>query len=342
MNFNKLYSFFADHQYVFAKNSNPQYTFFVKNSDENFSAIILVDDIKYKTSTDPLVFDSIRESIEKTFLLRGYKDVNVLFVILTKNPFAYKSFADSEFIFWISDVNSGRIISYSENDGYFDNIRNDLETCFSEPEETGNFTKRLKHSRFFALPIFTILFALVNICIFIYMDIFCDPMESTLMLAKYASEWNSILEGNEYYRLITSTFIHFNFDHLFSNMITLFAIGYHLEPAIGHIKFSIIYMLSGLSASICSVLYYSSTEAAVLSAGASGAIFGIFGAYAVYALFDSRRQRSVPFSRVVIIALLMIFNGMVGESVDNAAHLGGIIFGSIIAFICCICQKNKI
>ena len=125
-------------------------------------------------------------------------------------------------------------------------------------------------------------------------------------------------------------------------MMSLIIIGSQLEPAMGHIKYFVTYILSGIAGSITSVIYNSMQSSYVISAGASGAIFGLFGAYAVCALFDIVKHRQVSFSRIAIISLLMVYNGTIDSSVDNAAHLGGMIFGALIAFICCICRKNKI
>ena len=91
-----------------------------------------------------------------------------------------------------------------------------------------------------------------------------------------------------------------------------------------------------------SVFYHAHIEESVVSVGASGAIFGIFGAYAVYALFDKLKGQNVSATKIALISLLMLFSGMNSTSIDNAAHLGGIICGCLIAFICCISCKNKI
>ncbi len=342
MNLKSIMSLLAANKFGFAKNTNPQYLFFCRNNDEEFSAIILIDDIKYPPTTDPMVFSSIRDSLEKTFLLRGYKNVDVLFVIFTKNPFSYKKLADCDFSFWISDVNEGRIISYASSENVFEYLRDDFEKCIAEPEEKKSVFTRIKENGVFSYPVFTLIFTAINVLVFLYMEIFGDMLDMSYIYNHGATEWHSVIYEHEYYRLFTGMFIHFDFMHLFNNMISLIVIGSQLEPSMGHIKFFVTYMLSGLAASLASVFYYYSQEANVISAGASGAIFGLFGAYAVYALFNMVKHRNVPFKRIAIISLLMLYNGMSNQSVDNAAHLGGMIFGCIIAFICCICRKNKI
>ena len=342
MNLESIMLLLANQGYNLAKNNNPQYLFFCKTNSTEFSAIILIDDVKYAPTTDPNVFCSIRDSLEKTFLLRGYSSVDILFVIFSKNPFAYKSLADSDFSFWISDVNNERIISYADTISSFESIRNDFERCMWEPVKEKSFISKVKEKGILSYPVFTIIFAAINIFVFLYMSIFGNLYDMSYLYSHGATEWHSVLENHEYYRLFTAIFIHFDFMHLFNNMISLIVIGSQLEPFMGHFKFLLTYILSGLAASLTSVLYYYNQGTNVISAGASGAIFGIFGGFAVYSLFDMLGKRHAPFKRIAIISLLMLYNGMSSQSVDNAAHLGGMIFGCIFAFICCICKKNKI
>lgn len=342
MNLKSIMSLLAAHKFNLAKNTNPQYLFFCRNSDGDFSAIILIDDIKYPPTTDPMVFSSIRDSLEKTFLLRGFKNVDVLFVIFTNNPFSYKKLADCDFSFWISDVNAGRIISYASSGNVFEHLRDDFEKCIAEPKENKSFFATIRERGILSYPVLTMIFAAINVLVFLYMEFFGDLLDMSYIYNHGATEWHSVIKEHEYYRLFTGMFIHFDFMHLFNNMISLMVIGSQLEPSMGHIKFFVTYILSGLAASLASVFYYYSQGANVISAGASGAIFGLFGAYAVYSLFDMVKRRNAPFRRIALISLLMLYNGMYSQSVDNAAHLGGMIFGCIIAFICCICRKNKI
>ena len=102
------------------------------------------------------------------------------------------------------------------------------------------------------------------------------------------------------------------------------------------------YLISGIGASVCSVLYYTSTAQPAICIGASGAIFGILGAYITLSLLGQTEQRSVSYPRLILCAALMLVGGMQLETIDNAAHLGGMVIGSIIAYIYCICKKNKI
>ena len=87
-----------------------------------------------------------------------------------------------------------------------------------------------------------------------------------------------IREDGEYFRLFTCMFLHFGFEHLMNNMITLAVIGWNLELEIGKFRFLLIYILSGLGGNLLSAFYDIWTAEYAVSAGASGAIFGVIGA----------------------------------------------------------------
>lgn len=141
--------------------------------------------------------------------------------------------------------------------------------------------------------------------------------------------------GGEYYRLITSAFIHANIYHIFFNMYALYILGKEAESFFGKWKFLTIYLLSAISASLLSILLNTG-----YSVGASGAIFGILGAllyfgynYRVY-LGNTLINQIVP---VIIINLIL---GFTITSVDNFGHIGGLIGGFTTAMAVGLTTKS--
>ncbi len=131
------------------------------------------------------------------------------------------------------------------------------------------------------------------------------------------------IRGGEYYRLITGMFLHGNIAHLFFNCWVLYIISSQLERFIGKFKYSIVYFIAGLSGSLFSMIFSQNP-----SIGASGAIFGLMGAliyfgyhYRVY-LGNYVKTQLIP---------LVIINLVIGMSpgIDNFAHIGGLIGGTI-------------
>ncbi|MGA9768074.1 MAG: rhomboid family intramembrane serine protease [Blastocatellia bacterium] len=138
---------------------------------------------------------------------------------------------------------------------------------------------------------------------------------------------------HEYWRFITSSFIHIGFLHLLFNNYALFIIGQEIERIYGSARFVILYIVSGLVASMAS--YYFNPDAT--SAGASGSIFGLFGVMATFA-FKYRKELPEFLSkdirrRIIPVIIINLAFGFIVRIVDNSAHLGGLLSGVALAFI---------
>ena len=153
---------------------------------------------------------------------------------------------------------------------------------------------------------------------------------------------SSILERKDYWRIVTSMFLHSGTDHLFSNMIPLFFVGAIIEKEIGHIKFVILYLLSGICGNLFSLLAKVMTVD-TCSIGASGAVFGLDGALLAMVLFWDKKLLQVTPVRVAAMIFLSIYGGFTGGNIDNAAHVGGLAAGFLLGCIFCLWEhiKNK-
>ncbi|MBO5031890.1 MAG: rhomboid family intramembrane serine protease [Lachnospiraceae bacterium] len=139
-----------------------------------------------------------------------------------------------------------------------------------------------------------------------------------------------ILADGQYYRLLSSMFLHADIGHIVSNMIFLAGLGQMIEHAIGHAGFAVLYLLSGLGAGICSMFYSVITGELYNSVGASGAVFGLIGALFILVVVHNGTFGSVSIGRLVFAVAYMIYTGANSESVDNAAHVGGLVCGILI------------
>ena len=77
------------------------------------------------------------------------------------------------------------------------------------------------------------------------------------------------------------------------------------------------------------------------SIGASGAVFGLDGVLLALVLFSGKRIPSVTPVRVVLMIALSVYSGFTGGNIDNAAHIGGLTVGFILAGIMCLIQRRK-
>jgi rhomboid protease GluP len=170
----------------------------------------------------------------------------------------------------------------------------------------------------------------VNISIFFIFAIL-GKAEDVLFMREYGAMYEPyVMEGHEYYRLLTSIFLHFGIEHLLSNMVMLGALGMNLEPEIGKLHFLLVYFVSGIGGNICSLLLNISFGEVVISAGASGAVFGLTGALLCAVLRNKGRIGRLHKKGVLVLVILSIFLGLSEPGVDNAAHIGGLICGFVL------------
>ena len=189
----------------------------------------------------------------------------------------------------------------------------------------------------FKKPIATYSLILICILIFILMYILGNGSEDTYTLLKFGANLDALTKNGQYYRLFTSMFLHIGIIHLLCNMYSLYIIGREVEIVFTKKKYLIIYLLSGIAGSILSLAFNHNT----VCAGASGAIFGLLGAllyfgyyYRVY-LGASVTRSILP---VVIINLII---GFASTGIDNAAHIGGLVGGILIAMAVGVPDKSN-
>lgn len=134
-----------------------------------------------------------------------------------------------------------------------------------------------------------------------------------------------IAVGDQWYRLITSAFLHGSFLHIAFNMYVLFALGPTLERILGHARFVVLYLAAALGGAVAS--YYFS-DIRTVSVGASGAIFGLMGALVV-----AGRRLRYDVTQVLILLGINVVIGFIAPGIDWRAHLGGLVIGAAVAAI---------
>ena len=127
-----------------------------------------------------------------------------------------------------------------------------------------------------------------------------------------------------YWTLVTSMFLHGSIAHIFGNMLYLGIFGDNVEDRLGHGRYLVFYLLTGVLASLSHVIVtaVSGGNAFLPSLGASGAISGVLGAYIV--LYPRRRVRILwLFSVIQVPAVLAIGMWFVFQLIAGAGSLGG-------------------
>ena len=176
----------------------------------------------------------------------------------------------------------------------------------------------------------TVTLVALNILIFLLSLLLPDTIHDAGVLNVYL-----VLEEGEVNRLLSATFLHADFMHLFSNMILLFYLGAVVERNVGHILFALLYLVSGITGNVLTLVYEVAQRESWESLGASGAVFGVMGAMLVLLLKLPRAQRhgSSLLRRVGFMVVYSLFMGMRSNAVNNIAHIGGLLTGALLAFV---------
>lgn len=214
--------------------------------------------------------------------------------------------------------------------GFFQGVSNRGKICYnggSEYQEERMTVEELKKE-----PV-TALLMLINIVMFFIVDLTGSSEDPAHMLKWGAACTPLILENGEWYRLFTSMFLHFGMAHLANNMLVLFVLGGRLERTTGKIRFLLIYLLGGIGGNVVSLLLDRNRDAYTVSAGASGAIFALTGALIYIVIRNKGNVEDLSRRQILVMAALSLYMGFTGTGVDNAAHVGGMICGFLVAAV---------
>lgn len=152
------------------------------------------------------------------------------------------------------------------------------------------------------------------------------------VLLTFGAMYAPFIANGDYWRLFTAMFLHIGILHLVVNSVGLLIFGRQVEQIYGSVRFTIIYVLAGLSGSVVSFLL----SGIAVGAGASGAIFGVLAALAAFLV--ARRNVLGDYGRQSLTGLLMLvaFNlvfGFIQPGIDNWAHMGGFVGGFALGYV---------
>lgn len=174
---------------------------------------------------------------------------------------------------------------------------------------------------------------ILNIVYFLYLEIAGSSEDTMFMLHHGAMYGPFVMENHEYYRLLTSVFMHFGINHIANNMLVLFVLGDNMERALGRVKYLIFYLLCGVGANVVSMIIGMNDPVQAVGAGASGAIFGVIGGL-LYAVMANRgRLEDLTTRQLVMMILFSLYFGFTSTGVDNVAHVAGLVIGIVLAAI---------
>ena len=150
-------------------------------------------------------------------------------------------------------------------------------------------------------------------------------------LLAWGANFGPAVAAGQWWRLLSSAFLHGSILHIINNMVLLGLLGGLLEKPMGTARLAVLYLLAGVGGSVASLLWHPAT----VSIGASGAIFGLMGATLTLVLGRAlpRDLRGTLLGVVLLAGSVSLLLGWLMPGTDNAAHLGGLLTGALVGVV---------
>lgn len=173
-------------------------------------------------------------------------------------------------------------------------------------------------------PYVTYTLMVVNIIMFILMYALGRGSEDKYTLIEFGALNKQLVLAGDYFRIITSAFLHIGVLHLICNMYALYILGKDIESYFGTVRYIIIYFVSIIVGSLMSLVFSADN---VISAGASGAVFGLMGALLYFGYFYRASLNNSITQQVLPVIAINLFIGFMSTGINNFAHIGGLLGG---------------
>ncbi len=337
---NRLENLFFERGYGKIPSNLPEFNFYYRREVQGITVLHVID---YRQglyiSIDQYIH--LKEQIETFFRDKGEREVHVMTLVLCDDTEKARRLSGGDSFCWVIDSREYRLLIHETQVADFYGWKDILEEyLFSaareEAKETGAYAEQVKKTDWRAVSWVNAALVAVNVIIFLICTFTGD-----LLYNRGAFSVTALWQG-EWHRLFTSLFLHWNVEHLFSNMIVLYYVGAIVERKLGAFPYTMLYVLSGLAGNIFSMGYELLTNAYGSSAGASGAVFGVEGALLFLVMAHRGKLESMTAGRVAFAIAFSLYCGFTSAGVNNAAHVGGVLMGFAVAAVIVASKKIQV
>lgn len=306
--------------------------------------------------TNPKQLEAIQTRVRELFMkshgkIEGFPkkafvtQIFMQMIIITNRSSYYKEAVTQVKGIWFIDEQAKKLVIYENQPGNFLGLKEEIEEMLFRNKKAKSTAKNPWWKQLFHpsknIAFVTIGLIVINFLVFIGMSLFGDTNNAQFLWECGGLYLPSILLDGQWYRFFTSMFIHSGFLHILNNMFILYFTGEILELAVGKVKYSIIYLLSGLGGGILSLLVSYLTQNVVVSVGASGAIFGVIGGLLWIVIAHKGRYQELTSYRMLIMIVLILFIGFTSTQIDNWGHIGGLLTGFVTSVLLYHRKKSR-
>lgn len=299
------------------------------------NAVLLVDLLHHKDVSKE-AYEEYKKKIQWRFMDSGCVEMHLLTLYVADDSKDVQSYLTEDRFEWIILQSEQALLIEDGKAEDFYGLKRVLQKCLQEQieidptwirpmacETSGEpFYQSIWQRPIVNHGLFVINLLLFTLCI----------LTGNLLYDMGTLSYQQVMDG-EYYRIFSSMFLHADMSHIVGNMLILYYLGDIVERALGHVKYLILYLLSGVIAAFASMWCSYVSGDFISSLGASGAIFGMVGALLWVAIRNHGHIEIMSVRKVLFLIGYSLYSGLIGTNVDNAAHIGGLIGGFLLAIL---------
>lgn len=339
MIFSQLERLLTEHGFYKVPSNLPEFSFFFRRENTYVNVLHTVD-YKQGIYISEEQYVHIKEKIYSFFQEKGIQEVHILSLLISPDIEKARQLCGKDAFCWLIDPVENRLMVHENQIADFYGLRGVLEdflykiTITTAPTEEAAAQQATQGARS-APGVKTVLSSWVTLVLVVMntvLFIICTFSKELLYNAGTFSVRN-LIENGEWYRILTSMFLHGDIGHLVSNMLVLYYIGNVVEKQLGHLPYMITYFLSGFAGNIFSAAFELLTGQYISTLGASGAVFGIEGALLILALLHKGKLAGITAGRIVFALAFALYCGFTSSYINNAAHVGGMLTGFLSAAV---------
>lgn len=334
----QIHDFLIAEGYTKIPSNLPEFTIYfrMENSYVNVFHVIDCQRNLYLTAD---VYAHVKEKIKVLFAQKGIFEIHILSLVISKNTEKARKLGEGDAFCWLVDAEERRLLIYENQVNDFYGMREKLESALAQDRENditdrAVTQKKRGGGRRMKIPYVTAGIVLINTILFLI----C-AWSGDLLYNIGAFSASYFMEDKEYYRVVTAIFLHWDINHLISNMVVLYYLGGVVEKNLGRVGYGCLYLASGICGNLISLLYESYEGTVVRSVGASGAVFGVIGALLVLVLIHKGHLQQITIGRLLFMIVYSLYSGFVSSGINNAAHIGGFLCGMAAAALICFVNR---
>lgn len=338
MIFGQLERLLTEHGFYKVPSNLPEFSFFFRKENAYVNVLHTVD-YKQGLYISEEQYTHIKEKIYAFFHEKGIEEVHILSLLISPDIEKAKQLCGKDTFCWLIDPVENRLMIHENQIADFYGLKGVLEDFLyrittapaeeSMPQEETEEKPSAFGKKAAALSWATAVLVISNIILFVI----CTFNQDLLYQAGTFSV-RDLIERGDWYRIVTSMFLHTDIGHLVSNMLMLYYIGNVVEKRMGHLPYIMTYFLAGIGGNIFSAAFELLTGEYISTLGASGAVFGIEGALLILALLHKGKLAGITAGRILFALAFSLYCGFTGSGINNAAHVGGMLTGFLSTAVC--------